>query len=198
MPNYYSGNYFLNLEQMKTNAIFIYNWLGSREWTLNAICGLLGNTEVESTHNPGIWQDLTIGTGGYSLVQWTPASKYRNWCVNNGLQPARMESALSRIIWEVENNEQWVTHSSYPLTFFEFTQSEDSPYELAMTFLHNYEMPENLNQPERGENAEYWYEFLSGEEPPKPPPDTDLYLYRRSRILPIILGNHINRRRLHG
>lgn len=201
MPDYYSGNFWLTQSQMEVNATYIYNYLGSRGWTLNAIAGLLGNTQTESTHNPGIWQGLNEGVGpGYGLTQWTPYTKYTNWCSNNGLEPSKMESALERILYEVEHGgEQWVVHDKYPLTFKQFTQSTDSPYYLGMTFLNNYEMPEVIDQPIRGTQAEQWYKFLSGEEPPTPPDpggdkDKNIYTYGRSKILPIILSHYIRRR----
>lgn len=171
MPDYYSGNYFLSLTQMQVNALYLYGLLDNQGWTLNAISGLLGNTQTESTHNPGIWQNLTPNRGGYGLTQWTPYTKYTNWCAENGYTPSTMQAAAARLKFEVEHpSEQWVVHDDYPMTFREFTQSEDDPYTLAMVFLNNYEMPANLNQPKRGTQAQYWYEYLSGEEPPDPPP----------------------------
>lgn len=204
MPNYYSGNYYLSLTQMKVNATYIYNLLLADGWTLNAISGLLGNTQTESTHNPGIWQNLAVNKGpGYGLTQWTPYSKYIDWCSQNNLEPSEMESAVARLKFEVDNpSEQWVTHASvgYPLTFKQFIESTESPYYLGMTFLHNYEMPGNLNQPQRGTQAEYWYEYLSGEDPPTPPgpgPDRNVYSHGRN-VLVSIVGINKNRRLNNG
>ena len=58
--------------------------------------------------------------------------------------------------------QQWITKSSYNYSFKEFSQSEDTPYNLALAFLANYERPANPNQPIRGTQAEFWYEFLGG------------------------------------
>lgn len=191
MPDYYSGNYYLSLPQMQVNARYLYGLLNAEGWTLNAIAGLLGNTQTESTHNPGITQGLKQNPKlGYGLTQWTPSAKYTNWCAERGLVWTRMESAVARLMFEVENpSEQWVVHAAYPMSFAEFIISEDSPYNLAMTFLNNYEMPGDLNQPKRGEQANYWYGFLSGEEPPEPPehtPDRNLYTHGRSILIPIL------------
>lgn len=192
MASYYSGNFYLSLDQMKTNATCIYDLLSSAGWSLEAICGLLGNTETESTHNPGIWQNLAVNVGpGYGLTQWTPASKYRVWCSKQGLEPARMESAIARLKYEVVHpSEQWVQHSAYNMSFSEFTQSTESPAYLAMVFLHNYEMPNDLNQPQRGTQASYWYEYLTGGEPappgpPGPPPGVS-YNKNRNFLVPIL------------
>lgn len=48
------------------------------------------------------------------------------------------------------------------MTFEEFTQSTDIPYNLAVLFLTYYEQPryQERSKDERGEQAEYWYEYL--------------------------------------
>ena len=73
-----------------------------------------------------------------------------------------MDNNISRILYEVENNIQWIATSSYNYSFYEFTQSTDTPYNLALAFLANYERPEDPNQPARGTQAEFWYEYLGG------------------------------------
>lgn len=158
-----SGNRFLTLSEMKINAQYILDYLGSRGWTKNAVCGMLGNMQTESTINPGIWQSLQEGNreGGYGLVQWTPATKYINWATANNLDYEKMDSQLKRIMYEVENNIQWININS-GMTFKEFTQSKKTPYELGMFFLSDYERPRDGNQPERGKQAEYWFKELTG------------------------------------
>lgn len=199
--SYYTGNYWLNMEEMKVNADWLYGALTNEGWTLNAIAGFLGNTQTESHHNPGIWQNLAEGKGpGYGLTQWTPYTKYTNWCAAQGLEPSTMEAAIARIKYEIDHpNEQWVKHTNYPLTFKQFTQSNETPYYLAMTFLNNYEMPGDLNQPARGEQANFWYEYLSGHEPPDPGPGpgpTPGFTYRNNRsIIPLILRGYYQGRR---
>ena len=161
-----TGNRYLTQAEMKTNAIYIWDYLGSRGWTRNAVAGLLGNMETESTINPGIWQGLNEGHGpAFGLVQWDPYTKYTNWCANNGLEPSHMDSALKRIEWELENGEQYYKTDSYPLTFQEFKVSTESPTYLAMTFLNNYERPADRDQPNRGTQAEYWFDVLAGHTP---------------------------------
>ena len=172
----YWGNSFdssnsLNTSQMQINATYLYTALTNKGWTLNAIAGLLGNMQAESSINPGRWQSDDVGNlnGGYSLVQWTPASKYIDW-LPSGADGSTMDNAISRILWEVENNQQWIATSSYNYSFEEFTKSTDTPYNLAMAFLANYERPEEPNQPIRGEYANNWYEYLGGIVPPTPAP----------------------------
>lgn len=169
------GNRFLTMDEMKLNATYIWNYLGSKGWTLQAVCGMLGNMQSESSINPAIWQNLDEGnlSLGYGLVQWTPSTKYFNWCDENGLLYGQMDSNLLRIIYEVENNIQWgnsSTGQAPPFNFYEFTQSTLAPYTLAMYFLVHYERPRDQNQPNRGTQAEFWWSYLDGTDPQPPDP----------------------------
>lgn len=170
-----SANRFLTQEEMETNALYIWDYLGSRGWTRNAVAGMLGNMETESTINPGIWQNLDAGNTslGFGLVQWTPSTKYTEWCSAQGLEPTHMDSALERIIYELENNLQYYPTDAYPLTFAEFKTSTADPSYLGMAFLANYERPADPDQPNRGTQAQAWYDFLiqgGGSVNPSPTP----------------------------
>jgi hypothetical protein len=166
-----SKNDFLSIEEMTVNAQYILDYLTGRGWTKNAVCGMLGNMQTESTINPGIWQGLNEGdmSGGYGLVQWTPASKYIDWANAQGYDYTAMDSELARILWEVENNQQWIDSA---MTFQEFTHSTDTPSSLAMKFIAAYERPADPTQPARGDQAEYWWNTLTGDGGAiTPPPD---------------------------
>lgn len=164
----HSGNYYLNTEQMKDNARYIRDYLTPRGWSINAVCGMLGNMETESTINPGIWQNLDEGNTslGYGLVQWTPATKYLNWCDDRGYNPSTLSTALKRIEYELDNDIQYIPTNTYPLTFSEFKTSTLAPDYLANVFLHNYERPAEPNQPARGMQANYWYTYLTDSNTP--------------------------------
>lgn len=157
-----SANRFLSLNEMKINAAYIWGYLSKRGWSMNAVAGMLGNMQTESTINPGIWQSLQEGnySGGYGLCQWTPATKYTDWCTANGYEIGDIDAALIRLDYELADGLQYYPTDGYPLTFAEFKVSTDTPYNLGMAFLLNYERPANQNQPTRGTQAEYWYEFL--------------------------------------
>ena len=91
-----------------------------------------------------------------------------DWANERGLDYTQMDSNLMRIEWEVAEHEQWISTSAYPMSFEEFKTSEADPYTLGMTFLYNYERPTDLNQPFRGTQAQEWYKYLSGVDPPDP------------------------------
>ena len=167
-----SSNSYLNLDQKQKNSLYIYQYLTSRGWTRNAIAGMLGNMERESTINPGIWQNLDEGNTslGFGLVQWTPATNLITWANQNGLTPSDIDTQLKRILYELENGLQYYSTESYPLSFAEFTKSTKSPEYLASAFLYNYERAGVVAEDERRENARYWYNYLydEGETPDTP------------------------------
>lgn len=154
------GHGGLNTEQQKANAEYIYNYLSDKGWTKNAICALLGNIQSESSLNPGSWEvkDVISKNVGYGLVKWTPASKFLEFInidddhvsqVDEMDAKELMDKQLECILYEVEGgNGQWISND---MTFKEFTQSNDTAYNLAMKFIKAYERPANLNQPKRGQ-----------------------------------------------
>lgn len=170
MADWVGGNFYLTRAQQELNATYIYNYMSPKGWSVNAIAGMLGNMESESSVNPGIWQSLQEGNlkGGFGLVQWTPAERYIDWCAAEGLDYTDMDANLTRINWEVANKQQWIPTKRYPISFSAFKNSLQDPYTLGLMFLANYERPANPNQPIRGKQAQAWYQFLSGK-PPRPP-----------------------------
>lgn len=166
MSEWIAKNAYLSQSEMENNALIIYSYFAGKGWTKNAISALLGNMEVESTINPGIWESLEPYGGGWGLVQWTPYTKYSEWAGDDW--ESNWNKQLNRIIWELENNEQYYSTNAYPETFREFSVSTKSAYYLAGAFLYNYERPDEPDANDRGNRAERWFEFLGGE-PVQPP-----------------------------
>lgn len=174
-------NDYLSMTEMENNAVELWSYFQPKGWSLNAVAGMLGNMQTESTINPGIWESLDEGnlSGGLGLVQWTPATKLIDWAGASYLQGDRQ---CDRIVYELENGLQWIPTTEYPMSFDEFHNSNDTPYNLAMAFIANYERPLDPNQPIRGTQAEYWYEFLGGITPPTPSQQKmPLYMYMKRR-----------------
>lgn len=170
--NDYNSSQPLTMDQMKVNAQYIFGFLSAQGWTTHSICAMLGNMQAESSINPGRWQSDRVGgnaTGhGYGLVQWTPYTKYTDWCRGNGYaDPSEMDANLARILTEVVNAIQWIPVSQYNLSFKAFTQSKESISYLAKAFLLCYEKPADQStsvQNARANNAIAWYEYITGGE----------------------------------
>lgn len=172
------GNRYLTQAEQNNNAEIVKDIFIDYEWSLYAICAMLGNMVTESNINPGIWQYLDAGNlnMGFGLTQWTPATKIRNWLKENGYEYDSGEGQCARIQWEVLNKQQWIKTSKYNFSFLEFTKMEPEEGEsveeflnkMADAFLKNYERPKNQNQPIRGKNANYYWELFGGEEPEEP------------------------------
>lgn len=156
----------LTAEQQQQNAKYIHSFLISSGWSLNAIAAILGNMQAESGLNPGRWQSDNVGNtaAGYGLVQWTPATKYIEWCNSEGYSdPSEMDSGLNRIIYEVSAGIQWIQTDTYSFSFEDFTKSNSDAGELAKSFLLNYERPADQGasvQSYRAGLALEWLSFL--------------------------------------
>lgn len=99
-----------------------------------------------------------------------------------------MDNNLLRINYEVNNEIQWIPTSTYNFTFAQFKASTDTAYNLALAFLANYERPADPNQPIRGTQAEYWFQFLGGI---TPTPTTE----RKKHKFPwVIYANRLRKR----
>lgn len=161
----------LTFEEMQENAKMVWAYFQTVGWTLNAVCGMLGNMQSESSINPTRWQSDIPGEGGgggYGLVQWTPWTNLIGRAEGIGVNWQTGSGQVQVINWEFNNGIQYYPTTAYPMTANEFKVSTLTPRYLAMVFINNYERPLDPDQPGRGDQAEYWYEFLSGE-PPEPP-----------------------------
>ena len=169
--NWNNGNALsaLTQQEREQNAREIWGYFNRQGWTLESVSGMLGNIHYESGINPAQWQTgHTIedpaypNDTGYGLVQWTPWQKFANWAGTNWRTDYTKE--LDRIQWELENNEQWIPVSGYGnMSFYDFTQSTQTPEYLAEVFEYSYERGTWAN--DRSTYARQWYDFLGGAGP---------------------------------
>lgn len=166
-----SGNP-LTREQQQQNAREIWGYFQAQGWTLEAVSGMLGNIEVESYINPAQWEnDHPFYQGGFGLVQWTPYTKFAdwagtNWETNYSQQPRRIQYELE-VDRTAPDSLQWLSRGI--MSFYEFSQSTQTPAQLARVFFNCYERGTLYG--DRDGLANYWYEYLGGAGPlnPKPP-----------------------------
>jgi hypothetical protein len=152
---------------METNARYIWNYLGSKGWSLNAVAGILGNMQYESSISPGRGE---IGGSGFGLVQWTPKTNLTNWTSARGYADNDFDGQLEKIINEKDTGGQYIKRN-YKYTFKEFSTSVDNPYTLACAFAFDYERSwvtlygteseKEILRKKRGSAAEEWYNFLA-------------------------------------
>lgn len=153
---------YLTSDEMYENAIMINAFLQPKGYSRAAIAAMLGNMEAESTLNPNIWQGLIIGTtGGYGLVQWTPASKYRDWATSKGYAFSdATQNGNGQMEWLYEMPQgEWlpsVTHPEYHYTYDQFKQL-DMIEEAVKTWLWQFERASAEVVPKRIELANKWY-----------------------------------------
>lgn len=159
----------LSEEEALNNCRVFWSYFKAKGWSLNAVCGILGNAWYESTVNPNRWQGddpwhQPPDRWGFGLVQWTPYTKIISWLEERvGLNDVSKfgQAECDRIQWEMENNQQWIATASYPESFREYSTTTKDPYTCAIEFLANYERPFDPNQPERGTKAQELYDYLN-------------------------------------
>jgi len=148
-------------DDMTANAYMVFSYFTDLGFTYAAIAGLLGNMQAESSINPGRWQD---GHGpGYGLVQWDPASKYRNWATSVGIDMDDADQngdGQCQYIDMCEDVGQWGSYGGYSYTWAQFAQL-DSWREATLAFLYQFERPSTPHTENRLRYAEYWYDILS-------------------------------------
>lgn len=178
-----TGSYSRDSAAAIANAKEIANVLsGSCGWTINAVCGLLGNMAAESGYNPWRWESdsilastdtsliATSTTHGYGLVQFTPAGKY----INNASSYAGYGPNFSNKIGKatdgqaqmlyINDHADYYATSSYPLSYAQYKASTESADYLAAAWLYNYERPADPSATinARQSNALYWAGVLDG------------------------------------
>ena len=167
-------------QQKAQNVDIIAGYFLNKGWTLESICAMLGNMEVEGLFNPAQWQIGHIiedpnpyNDTGFGLVQWTPWQKYTDWCDANGYDwRNNYDYELDRIQYEMENGLQWQSDRPgihYDESFYDFTQSTASLDYLTPMFFWCYEYGTPMLDT-RIANAYYWWSYLTDNPPPPPGP----------------------------
>lgn len=175
----YSGS------EAEDNARMIYGILSSRGWTLNAVCGMLGNIGAESGYNPWRWQDddilsstselLNSRKHGYGLVQFTPANKYvKNATSFSGYGPNFSDKTGNTLdgqaqVYYIDEHADYYPSSYSSMTYANYKKSTLNAGTLAKIWLHNYERPGDAStsvENARASTAEYWFGTLGGSTSP--------------------------------
>lgn len=182
----------LSQAQMEVNAPIIASYLLSKGWTMQAICGALGNWESECKLNPNDPQTDAAGfpssassrSGGFGFAQWTPCgSKILWYCEQKGLTPTQGDNnPAADLALQIEYHEYectqgyqgtgsktWFSNKGYSYTWEEYKQSTDDPAELARAYYWQYERSAAGTPGPRPAQAVAWYEFLTGIDLPDVP-----------------------------
>lgn len=175
---------YFSTSQMQNNATEFYNYFINKGATLEAICGMLGNIQRESTLNPGIKQGSSISLG-WGLIQWTPSTVLTNWCDTYNYNWYDGKAQCERIFCEGNGTKDasgyWLPTSEYEYSWSEFLELTDVA-EATKAYLYERERAgvEALN--DRLQYACEWYEYFNGT--PVPP---TLPTPRKRKTMPIYM-----------
>lgn len=178
----------------RNNVSIIWEELGAKGYTLEAVAAICGNMESEGILNPGqyeIGRNYDIYKYGAGLCGWTPvyvtgnsATHLGNWCDSQGLNWLDGDSQLAYLHYELTDwngTERFFRNSQAPscgyptnppITAKAFIKSKASVQDLAAYWMLYYEHPASpkSSMANRKANAEKWYEYLAGEPAPPAPP----------------------------
>ena len=161
----------LTEEQYVNNAWAFKKQMESYGWTLNAICGALGNIDHESQINPGQWQKgFAIGSknAGFGLPQFTPSTKYTDWAKGKGRDIYSGYWQCYTINYQ-DYGIEWTPKGI--MSYSDFKKSTASATYLAEVFMKCYERPGSPQLSSRQAYAAKWYSYFSGSPPEPPQPD---------------------------
>ena len=180
--NYWiSTDTYLTQEHRDNNAILISRYLLSLGWTKEAVAGILGNMDVESSMNPALIEGggthtlidnntcLLIGNNiGVGLVQWTgdtptpPAGqKLASFAIRYNKEWYDGELQCFRLKREYEEDLQFDsgTVDGVYYDWQVYTSSHSSPAQLAKVWQYLYERGGSDTQT-RQQKAEYYYGII--------------------------------------
>ena len=176
-----STDTYLTQEHRNVNAKLVNKYLKGLGWTRNAIAGILGNMDVESSVNPALIEGrnvhslidnntcLTIAnTIGVGLVQWTgdtptaPAGqKLASFAIRHNMNWYDGELQCFRLQSEYENNLQFdpgvVDGVSWD--WESYVTSSETPEQLAKVWQLRYERGGSDTQT-RQEKARYYFKLI--------------------------------------
>lgn len=163
---------YFSTSQMQNNATEFYNYFTNKGATLEAICGMLGNIQRESTLNPGIKQGSSTSLG-WGLIQWTPSAVLTNWCKTYGYNWYDGSAQCERISCEGDGTKgasgYWLPTSEYAYSWSEFLALTDIA-EATKAYLYERERAGVVTLSDRLQYASEWYEYFSGTPVPPTPP----------------------------
>lgn len=134
---------------------------------LYVIAAICGNFWRESTVNPGVWENLTIGDPGYGLGQWTDLPQYGltrrtqlfQWLSANGYAQDSGEGQLAYLVYEnywIPNNQYG--QSAYPTLADYLTSTSTNLQDLVYEFMWHWE---GINDPQAADRLQYAQQFLT-------------------------------------
>lgn len=178
-----TGAYALESAEAEQNAKAVCDVLMPKGWTVEAICGVLGNIGAESGYNPFRWQNDNVlpindpridyqNSHAYGLCQFDPAGKYINYAQsypgyapNYSNHPGNPTDGKAQMLW-INDHADYIPTQSFPLSYAEYKVATIDNYTiqyLTMTWFYNYERGTWSNT--RVSAATYWYNKLRNYQP---------------------------------
>lgn len=180
---------YFSTTQMQNNATEFYNYFINKGATLEAICGMLGNIQRESTLNPGIKQGSSTSLG-WGLIQWTSSTILTNWCKTYGYNWYDGAAQCERISCEGDGTNgadgYWLPTPEYSYSWNEFLAITDVA-EATKAYLYERERAGDEALSYRLQYASEWHEYFTRTPVPPTPPTSPTPIKRKSMPIYMML-----------
>lgn len=138
---------------------------------LYVVAAICGNFWQESTVNPGIWENLTVGAPGFGLGQWTDNAEVSrrtalfNYLDSHGYSRDSGDGQLEFLVYE----NSWLGNgagyqSAYASLSDFFASSSTNLDDLTMEFFHQWEGIDDGTGQIRKDAARDFYDYLSNDD----------------------------------
>lgn len=159
------GNRLLNIDERENNAFLTYYYLLNKGWTLEAIAGILGNFDLDSSINPAYWEDTVIAiANGYGLSQWKPSTDFTTYANQQGWALDDGYKQLDFI--DLDPTLLYIPTQAYSETLAQYKVLTQSAEYCATVWFNNYKRTGIASVDDRKRRARYYYELLKGDNPP--------------------------------
>lgn len=166
-------NKYLTHYSYEDNAALVVNYLTNEGFSIESICGILGNMESESYVNPGQVQNgysITGISGGWGLIQWTDKTALTNNTYWPGGKWYSGSKQMYVVANEVLDTAYFIPNEVYNYSGEEFKALTD--YQEA-TLAYFYERERGTWSDVRLDYAYHYMELFADYEPSDPSGDTD-------------------------
>ena len=164
----------LTSEERTYNAWQFYEYFTHLGFTIDSICGMLGNIQWESGIDPA---KKNVNTA-WGLIQWHPTSSLTAWANANHCvwyDGDKQALLIYRELFPVptdpyDTSGRWTYDSTHGYTYTPDEFKVLGDYDIATgSYFYQRERAGDDTLPKRMEYAADWYEVFTGEEPPHPP-----------------------------
>lgn len=142
---------------------------------LYVVAAICGNFWQESTVNPGIWENLTVGAPGYGLGQWTDSvgvsrrTALFNWLDDHGYPHDSGEGQMRFLVYEDLWIPSLISPSAYQTMTDFFNSNSTSLHDCVLEWMYHWEGINDGTDSVRLTAAQRYYNLFTNDDGTRQP-----------------------------